>query len=83
MIKLFAWEDRTVAKIDEKRRKELETIYKAKVAILLSANVKYVWSRLVVNLIHASWIPTHSYMIPVLVMVSTFFTYVSCMPLRS
>ncbi|RDX55373.1 hypothetical protein OH76DRAFT_1478034 [Lentinus brumalis] len=55
MIKLFAWEDRTVAKIDEKRRKELETIYQAKVAILLSANVNY--------------------MIPVLVMVSTFFTY--------
>ncbi|KAI0711031.1 P-loop containing nucleoside triphosphate hydrolase protein [Cerioporus squamosus] len=55
MIKLFAWEDRTADKIDEKRREELKKIYKFKVALLLSANVNY--------------------MIPVLIMVSTFFTY--------
>ncbi|KAI0711040.1 P-loop containing nucleoside triphosphate hydrolase protein [Cerioporus squamosus] len=55
MIKLFAWEERTANRIDEKRQEELKSIFKFKAAQVLSANVHYI--------------------IPIIVMVSTFFTY--------
>ncbi|RPD55086.1 multidrug resistance-associated ABC transporter [Lentinus tigrinus ALCF2SS1-6] len=55
MIKLFAWEERTAERINEKRQAELKGIFKFKFVLLLSANVNFV--------------------IPMLVMLFTFFTY--------
>ena len=41
MIKMFAWEDRTVNRIDVTRREELKWIIKFKMAQVLSANIQY------------------------------------------
>ncbi|KAI0655608.1 P-loop containing nucleoside triphosphate hydrolase protein [Cubamyces menziesii] len=57
MIKMFAWEDRTVNRIDVTRREELKWIIKFKMAQVLSANIHY--------------------LLPLFVMISTFFTYVA------
>ena len=42
MIKLFAWEERTAQRINEKRQAELKGIFKFKFSLLFSANVKCV-----------------------------------------
>ena len=76
MIKLFAWEERTAEKINEKRQAELKGIFKFKFALLFSANVKCVSQSLSMFPSHAIDIRTHSFVIPMLVMLFTFFTYV-------
>ena len=76
MIKLFAWDDRTAERINEKRQAELKGIFKFKFALLFSANVKCVSQSLSTFPSHTIDIRTHSFVIPMLVMLFTFFTYV-------
>ena len=76
MIKLFAWEERTADRINEKRQAELKGIFKFKFALLFSANVKCVSQPLSTFPSHVLDTRTHSFVIPMLVMLFTFFTYV-------
>ncbi|KAI0640447.1 P-loop containing nucleoside triphosphate hydrolase protein [Trametes meyenii] len=67
MIKLFGWESRIAAQLDQRRREELIAVRKSKM-LALTVNLCHVWLMKCIRT---------CYVLPVLIMLSTFSTYVS------
>ena len=77
MIKLFGWEPRIAAQLNEKRERELVSVKKNRLYDLANDLCKCV----IVAVAH-HWQVTYrlySYLIPIIIMLATFSTYVSLM----
>ena len=77
MIKLFGWEPRIAAQLNEKRERELVSVKKNRLYDLANDLCKCV----IIAVAH-QWQVTYrlySYLIPIIIMLATFSTYVSLM----
>ena len=77
MIKLFGWESKLAAQLNEKRAEELESVRRSRFLGVFNSLCKYVACYVSASRRDPDYLLS-SYLIPILVMLTTFATYVSC-----